>query len=157
MGDHAEFSDFSVLKLPTCDAILGKAWLDRWNPIIDWKEHTMQWKVGSRLISVTGERNPQGTEIASSIFQNQCTVSQISSQRMRKLAKIESGFLEVVRTTKEETRNESIITVNDDKTKIPYPVEVQAILDEFADVFPKDLPGGLPLSRGLDHHVELIP
>ena len=58
MGDHAEFLDFSVLKLPTYDAIPGKAWLDRWNPVIDWKEHTMQWKVGSKLISVTGEKKP---------------------------------------------------------------------------------------------------
>ena len=58
MDDHAEFLDFSVLKLPTYDAILGKAWLDRWNPVIDWKKYTMQWKVGSTLISVTGEQNP---------------------------------------------------------------------------------------------------
>ena len=41
MSNHAEFSDFSVLKLLTYDAILGKAWFDRWNPIIDCKEHTM--------------------------------------------------------------------------------------------------------------------
>ena len=62
MGDHAEFLDFSVLKLPTYDAILGKAWLDRSNPVIDWKKHTMQWKVESRLILVTGEQNPAGSE-----------------------------------------------------------------------------------------------
>ena len=117
MGDHAEFLDFSVLKLPTYDAILGKAWLDRWNPVIDWKKHTMQWKVGSRLISVTGEKNPIGAEIVSSIFQNQCTVSQISAQRMRKLSKTESVFLAVVRETNEETRNESTVTVNEDQNE----------------------------------------
>ena len=82
MGEHAEFLDCSVLKLPTHDAILGKTWLDGWNPVIDWKRHTMQWKVGSRLISVIGEQNPQGAEIVSSIFQNQCIVTQISAQRI---------------------------------------------------------------------------
>ena len=42
----------------------------------------MQWKVGSRLISVTREQNPvQGSEIVSNIFQTQCTVSQISALR----------------------------------------------------------------------------
>ena len=35
IGEHAEFLDFSVLKLPKYDAILGKAWLDRWNFAID--------------------------------------------------------------------------------------------------------------------------
>ena len=33
IGEHAEFLDFSVLKLPKYDAILGKAWLDKWNPL----------------------------------------------------------------------------------------------------------------------------
>ena len=136
MGDHAEFLDFSVVKLPTYDAILGKAWLDRWNTIIDWKKHTMQWKVGSKLISVTREQNLAGTEIVSSIFQNQCTIVQISAQRIRKLSRTESVFMAVVRETNEEIRNESTITVNEDQTKTPYPNEVQAILDEFSDVFP---------------------
>ena len=65
MGDHAEFLDFSVLKLPTYDAILGKAWLDRLNPVIDWRKRAMQWKVASRLISWIGEQKPQGSEIVS--------------------------------------------------------------------------------------------
>ena len=157
MGDHAEYLDFSILKLPTYDAIHGKAWLDRWNPTIDWKRHTMQWKVRSRLISVTREQNPQGSEIVSSIFQNHCTVTQISAQRMRKLSKIESVFLEVVREMNEEPRNEAIFIVNEYKTTTSYPVQVQAILDKFTYVFPKDLPGGLSPSHEQDHRIELVP
>ena len=57
----------------------------------------------------------------------------------------------------EESRNESTVTVNEDKTKTPYPLELQAILDEILDVFPKDLLGGLPPSRELDHKIELVP
>ena len=56
---------------------------------------------------------------------------------MTKLAKTESVFLAVVRTTNEETRNESTVIVNEDKTKTPYPVEVKALLDEFSGVFPR--------------------
>ena len=119
MGDPPEFLDFSVLKLPRYDAILGKAWLDRWNPVIDWKKHTMQWKVGSKLILVTGEQNPQGAKIVSSIFQNQCTVTQISAQRMRKLSKTKSVFLAEAREMNEEPRNESIVKVNEYKTMTP--------------------------------------
>ena len=153
MGDHAEFLDFSVLKLPTYDAILGKAWLDRWNLVIDWKKHTMEWKARSRLVSMIGEQNPTGSEIVSSIFQNQCIVFQISAQRMRKLSKTKLVFLAVVRETNEETKNESTVTINEDKMKTSYSVEVQAILDEFADVFPKDLPSGLPPSCELNHRI----
>ena len=42
----------------------------------------------------------------------------------------------------EEPRNESTMIVNDNKMKTLYPVEVQAILNESIDVFPKDLPSG---------------
>ena len=31
-GDHAEFLDLQVMKLPKYEVILGKPWLDRWNP-----------------------------------------------------------------------------------------------------------------------------
>ena len=101
MGEHAEFWDFSVINLPQYDAILGKAWLDRWNPIIDWNNNTMQWKVGSRLISVTRVNEPQDSIIASNLFEQGITVDQISIQRMKKLAKRDSVFLALVRTTNE--------------------------------------------------------
>ena len=34
-GEHAEHLEFFVINLPTYDAILGKTWLDRWNPAIN--------------------------------------------------------------------------------------------------------------------------
>ena len=142
MGEHAEFLDFSVLKLPKYDAILGKSWLDRWNLAINWKKNTMQWKVGSRLVTVTGEQKTQESEVASSIFQAIGTVQYISAQRMRKVAKTEPVFLAVVRTMNEETENKGIVTVNEDSTNTAFPTEVQTILEEFVDVFPKDLPSG---------------
>ena len=36
-------------------------------------------------------------------------------------------------------------------------MEVQAILTEFLDVFPKDLPSGLSPTRDIDHRIELVP
>ena len=57
--EHAEFLDFSIISLPTYDAILGKPWLDRWNPIIDWQKNSLQWRLGNRLIIVTNVQEPQ--------------------------------------------------------------------------------------------------
>ena len=51
-NEHAEFIDFSVIGLPKYEAILGKPWLDRWNPVIDWKKNSLAWKMGSRMIRV---------------------------------------------------------------------------------------------------------
>ena len=104
----------------------------------------MQWKVGTGLVTVTGQSALPQSEMASSIFQSNCTINQVSARRMRKLAKTKAVFLAMVRTTNEETRNEATVIGNDGQTKTSYPVQVQAILNEFSDVFPKDLPSGLP-------------
>ena len=39
----------------------------------------------------------------------------------------------------------------------PIPMEVQTLLEEFDDVFPKDLPIGLPLMSNIQYHIDLIP
>ena len=52
--EHAEFVDFSVINLPKYETILGKPWLDRWNPVIDWQKNTMVCKMGKRTITVSG-------------------------------------------------------------------------------------------------------
>ena len=33
--EHQEFLDFTVINIPSYEAILGKSWLDRWNPAIN--------------------------------------------------------------------------------------------------------------------------
>ena len=40
--EHMEFLDFTIINIPNYEAILGKSWLDRWNPAINWKENSMQ-------------------------------------------------------------------------------------------------------------------
>ena len=36
-------------------------------------------------------------------------------------------------------------------------VEVKPLLQEYADVFPKELPSRLPPIRGIEHQIDLIP
>ena len=94
----------------------------------------------------------------------------ISVQRMRRLSRKEPVYLAVIRTTN-DTENEdtkidpsiadsmkqNTVTVNDDRTQTQYPKEVQVILDDYANVFPRELPTGLPPQRDLDHRIELVP
>ena len=39
----------------------------------------------------------------------------------------------------------------------PLPVGVSNVLQEFGDVFPEDVPAGLPPLRGIEHQIDLIP
>ena len=78
--DHTEFLNFSVIPLPKYEAILGKPWLDRWNPIINWKRNSLVWKMGKRDIIVQGVQDPQGPEMISSLFQKNFAAEMISVQ-----------------------------------------------------------------------------
>ena len=90
----------------------------------------------------------------------------ISAQRMKKLARKEPVYLAMVRTTnddsaeteqkKDEAQEQCTVSVGEDKTKTPYPEQVQPILEEFSDIFPRDLPTGLPPQRDVDQRIELV-
>ena len=67
-NEHAEFIDFSVIGLPKYEAILGKPWLNRWNPVIDWKRNSLAWKMGSRIITVQGLQEPHSLGLVLSLF-----------------------------------------------------------------------------------------
>jgi hypothetical protein len=45
----------------------------------------------------------------------------------------------------------------DDAPSLAIPPVVANLLQEYADVFPKDLPPGLPQLRGIEHQIDLIP
>ena len=111
----------------------------------------MVWKMGKRAIAVSGVQDPQSPELMSSLFRRSYTIELISAQQMRRLAKKEPVYLAVVRTTNEEAanagnepRNENTVSINEDKTQKLCPMQVQAILNGFADVFLRDLSTGLP-------------
>ncbi|XP_039166769.1 ankyrin repeat-containing protein NPR4-like [Eucalyptus grandis] len=48
-----------------------------------------------------------------------------------------------------------LFSTNDLNPSLPSPVV--SLLQEFEDVFPDELPGGIPLIRGIEHQIDLIP
>ena len=119
--------------------------------------------MGKRLIKVIGVSEAHAEMKASSLFQSTVNVKEVSVQRMRKIAKNEPVYMAVIRTIEDAEQNddstneEQVVTVNEDQTKTEYPVQVQELLNEFVDVFPKELPAGLPPQHQLDHKIELVP
>ena len=47
--------------------------------------------------------------------------------------------------------------MNDDRTQTQYPKKLQVILDDYANVFPRESLARLPPQRDLDHRIELVP
>ena len=165
-NEHAEFLDFRVMKLPKYDAILGKSWLDRWNPDIDWREGTISLQVGNRMVILRSDKPTEGDLGLSSIFEKRAVSRQISAQQMKRLARKEQVYMALVRPMWEDSVEEgdrefkelnAILELDDAKIETPFPREVKDILVEFEDIFPKELPAGLPPKRAVDHKIDLLP
>ncbi|XP_057246739.1 uncharacterized protein LOC130589486 [Beta vulgaris subsp. vulgaris] len=50
-----------------------------------------------------------------------------------------------------------VITTATTSIKTPNNEKLEGLLKEFADVFPEELPQGLPPLRGIEHDIDLIP
>ena len=77
---------------------------------------------------------------------NKPKIKKISATQLKREAK--NAQLFVVNITERKIENEKELENNS---------EIDALLKEFKDVFPEELPAGLPQSRAVDHKIELIP
>ena len=116
------------------EVVLGKPWLNKYNPDIDWPTNSMVIKTPHQEhLLVGGPIEKRHHDPVSLNF--------ISSKQVKKAMKDgEEVFLCII---KEETESS-------------VPLEAQPILEEFKDVFPDDLPS-LPPKRKVDHAIDLDP
>ena len=142
IGDYREDEDLQVTTLKDYDVILGKAWLEKKNPSLDWKRNVVFLKTQGRTLKLEGV-NPRRPG-----------VHQLSAVQMKKVlrhkGKYEHCFLGILREEKERMECEGEPQHYDLKRK------VDDILKAFADTM-QPLPKGLPPERNVDHKIELPP
>jgi hypothetical protein len=56
--NHEERIDLRVVSLPNHDVILGKPWLEKWNPVINWKTHHITFKSPSMIPLLAKKLSP---------------------------------------------------------------------------------------------------
>ncbi|XP_027158001.1 uncharacterized protein LOC113759619 [Coffea eugenioides] len=72
----------------------------------------------------------------------------IKAKKVRKLMRDEQPLLMLV-------SKEVALNVHELDTNIP--LEVKSLLQEYADIFPEDVPSGLPPLRGIEHQIDFVP
>ncbi|XP_071917122.1 uncharacterized protein [Coffea arabica] len=72
----------------------------------------------------------------------------IKAKKVRKLMRDEQPLLMLV-------SKEVALNVHELDTNIPF--EVKSLLQEYADIFPEDVPSGLPPLRGIEHQIDFVP
>ena len=119
-----------VSPLQSYDLILGKTWLSQYDPVISHRTNHIKFYFQGMLVEIDAdiEKDPR----------------LISVNSIEKDLKSKIPIFAIV--MKSPVQNES--NQNCEKT-------IQKVLNEYKDVFPKDLPAGLPPKRAIDFTIDL--
>ncbi|KAJ9505461.1 hypothetical protein QJQ45_008894 [Haematococcus lacustris] len=138
LGTYKGEQTLHVTHLHDFDIILGKPWLADINPRIDWKANIMRFRHAGRQHTLRPPVKQPGTTNTSGspLF--------ISSAQLRTAINNKCPTF-LVSITPADSNAETCHQVRD----------CSPIVQEYADVFPSDLPHGLPPERSVDHRIEL--
>ena len=136
-------STFTATKLDGYDAIIGMTWLARHDPEIGWQGRTIIFKKPNQKSRVVRPLSNDGAGGHPSIS----SITMKGVQELHRTGQVEQVF--------------AIFVTPADPTTTPVIsrecAEAEALLSEFADVFPDKLPPGLPPTRGVQHTIDIKP
>ena len=187
VSSYADRLDLTVTALRGYDVILGMEWLDRHNPAIDWRARSVSLvdqqgathvlvpqRTGAALWRPPVAASPVSTAARLNLVTSG-TVRTFFRQRVVQQAYFvyldggqrggvtleslyscaEAGASSQTAISKAAPPTHDIHTVLSESTGEGK--GLQRLLTQFRDVFPEELPAGLPPSREVDHKIELVP
>src|SRR5437588_6402960 len=110
--------------------ILGMPWLRKVNPQINWAKDVVTVTEGKNQIILPSKRSSK--------------VKMVSAMQIRRIAKKEEVYLCVIKNSDVDKQLEELDP------------RVKPLLLEYKDVFPEELPHGLPPQRNVDHKIDVI-
>ncbi|GJP52310.1 hypothetical protein CLOM_g11436 [Closterium sp. NIES-68] len=143
IGSYKDKLYFQQAPLKGHDVILGRKWLSAKNPSIDWThDHVIIKHNGT---DITLPQFPSSPSLP--------TCNLLSARQIKKSLKDPTAqfFLCYLHQISQSLSIPPSPPVSND------PPEIQQLLSEFKDVFPSDLPPGLPPKRTVDHRICLQP
>ena len=149
------------------DIVLGMSWIDEWDPMPNWRkrEFKVETTEGTKRIRSISTGTPDLEpldEIATDEF------NFLSQRELKKAFKKKGQFQCILYFAREAQDDEqdgeldgdeppSQINSLQERAEAPIgnssDAELQALLQEFKDVFREELPDGLPPKRAVDHEI----
>jgi hypothetical protein len=141
MGNLKQLATLNVIPLDGYDVILGIPWLRLNNPEFNWKEGVISVNIDGKLMEL-----PKHSE---SMTSDSMLVSSLQFKRLVSQPDVEYGVL-FINEIDDSNGNKS-----GDDTSLNK--RIKAVLEQYKDVFPDDLPVGSPPKRDIDHKIEITP
>ncbi|XP_074302921.1 uncharacterized protein LOC141637256 [Silene latifolia] len=134
-----------VVPMDACHLLLGRPWEFDRNTTHQEKENVYSFKHEGKKVTLTplppNQRNYRSPHMSEEIS----GVLFLSKAAMIQEMKQEQPVL--ILLSKEVTKRKGS----------ELPAEIEPLIHKFRDVFPKELPSGLPPLRGIEHHIDLVP
>lgn len=137
------------------DMIFGQPWLREFNPVIDWKEQSLQFQFMRKTYTLRsiGENS-----------QSPQSLTVISEKEMTQKGSIQEGEDEILIAYIKESTNPGMPDPNEGPTPIleyenletDYKERFESLMTSYGDVF-KEVPPGLPQQRAVDHIIDTEP
>ncbi|CAI5467927.1 unnamed protein product [Closterium sp. Yama58-4] len=141
-GDDFGFSmKFLATTLDGCDVLLGRDWLRRHNPVIDWTTGSCSISKDGKLITL-----PAWTP---DCIESTCVKAITITRHVNRGAQL---FAVCLRELAADTDGNDI-----EKLCAAVPPDLAELIRQYPDIFPDDLPPGLPPERPEDHKIQLEP
>ena len=128
--------DLTVCKIANYDLILGLPWLKQFNPVINWNSHEFSFPQINQPIFINN------VEFAKELEDNQSEVVLICHVQL------------VDRN--DSTLSINTISANKQKNCTEIANDMQKLVSEFQDIFPKEIPNQLPPLREINHSIPLV-
>jgi len=148
IGKHLERLPLFLTELGNYDVFLGKSWFEKHQPVVDWRKNEVSFNKRQFKYIIRAGRGAVHSKIPLK-DEPKVSLNVISATQMKKESKGGELFMIFVKLT---SINNLEILENQIQNK-----DLKKILKDFQDVFPKDLPSGLPPKRDIDHKIKIIP
>ena len=138
-----------VIPMDACNLLLGRPWQFDREVIHDGRKNTYSFKHNKKTITLAPLPPTQ-------------TPTQTQTQTPPKEPKNKSLFLNSNQLERAILKHKPIIVLlvaekNKEFRETNFHPKIRPILVEFTDVFPNELPKGLPPLRGIEHQIDLVP
>ena len=153
--NHRSSTEFIVMKLNGYDAILGMPWLITENPKIDWLKKEVLFE-GNKTTEVIAPKSEQVSKV-----QNVHLINEYNGETKLLSDSTDSIYLGYVKFLDEPpcigTKCFSLDSSNEKTASSVFSTSTDAdaarVVEEYKDVFPEELPEGLPPKRNIDHRI----
>ena len=150
--EHKESIPVAVVDFQMeADLILGMAWLWQNNPQVDWVKRTISFNCGRKAIQLQGAEDWRRVGSPPATRRGDDSVM-LSSMQCKRLAKDHKNELYIVNVTEQQSNSPK-----GGGEEAGRGHDCSPLVEEFSDVFPKELPAGVPPDRGVTHKIELYP